>query len=183
MKYIVYIIFLFAFCLSGCLSVPKNASILSASVNQGIEKMQIECEAIIKTLGDVERGVLDEDWEDIYRKVEQKYKAAYSLADDHVFTEDERIDIATGAAAVREDLLKVIQDKENELIAKTRENSYKVIEINKEVQNYLLSIEKHDKATSEISRLTQSLTGIDPKGIIGTVGNNIQSSIDKFYNN
>jgi hypothetical protein len=176
------IAYIFVACLFlGCASIPKNASILSASVNQGIERLELETEVIIKTLGDVERAILDEKWEDIYDKVEAKYRTEFNIPARQVLTRDEQIDVATGAAAVRETLLKSISDKEDALVTKSRENSKKVIDINNKVQNYLLSLEKYDKATDEISKLAKDITGIDPQSILGTVEKGIQGSIDNFF--
>ena len=180
MKNLIIILIPFLF---GCKAIPKKASILCISVNQGIERMQSETENLIITLGDVERGILDEKWEDIYLKIEDKYREEKGLSSDTILSQNQRIDIATGAVSVREDLLKAISDKENELIAQTRKNTQKVIDINTKVQNYLLSIENYENATDRISKLTEEIAGFNPKSILGTIDRSVQSSINNSLTN
>jgi len=180
MKHILTILtFLF---IVSCASIPKNASVLNSSVTQGIERLQAENENIIKALADIERAILDEDWDNIYNSVESKYRTKYNISNGTALSRDQTIDIATGAAAVREALLKSISDKESALILKSKENSQLVINMNKEVQNYLLSLEKYDKATEEVNALTKRIIGINPSEILGTVDKNIQNSISNYFN-
>ncbi|PKG42531.1 hypothetical protein [Psychroflexus sp. MES1-P1E] len=165
-----------------CASIPKNASILSSSVTQGIERLQAENENVIKALADIERAILDEDWDNIYNLIEDKYRTKLNIPKGTSLTRDQTIDIATGAAAVREELLKTISSKENALILKSKENSQKVININKEVQNYLLSLEKYSEANEKVNALTKKIIGINPSDIIGTIDNNIQNTINNYFN-
>lgn len=165
-----------------CASIPKNASVLSSSVTQGIERLQSENENVIKALADIERAILDEDWDNIYNQIEDKYRTKLNIPNGTSLTRDQTIDIATGAAAVREELLKSISNKESALILKSKENSQKVINMNKEVQNYLLSLEKYNKATEEVNALTRKIIGIKPSEILGTVDNNIQNAINNYFN-
>ncbi|WP_430409279.1 hypothetical protein [Kordia sp.] len=177
----ILMILAFLFFLS-CATIPKNASVLSSSVTQGIERLQSENEKVIKALADVERAILDESWDSIYNKIEAKYRTKNNIANGTSLTRDQTIDIATGAAAVREELLLTIATKERTLILKSKENSQEVININKEVQNYLLSLEKYDEATTQVNALTKKIIGIDPSQVLGTVNDNIQTSIDNFFN-
>ncbi|WP_299834046.1 hypothetical protein [uncultured Tenacibaculum sp.] len=165
-----------------CATIPKNASVLSASVTQGIERLQTENEKIIKSLADVERAILDESWEDIYNTFESKYRTKYNIASGTILTKNQTIDIATGAAAVREDLLKAISDKENALVLKSKENSQKVISINQEIQNYLLSLKKYDEANQQVNNLTTKIIGVNPSKILGTIDNNLQNTINNYFN-
>ena len=57
-----------------------------------------------------------------------------------------------------------------------------LLNMNKEVQNYLLSLEKYDKATEEVNALTKRIIGINPSEILGTVDKNIQNSISNYFN-
>ncbi|MCK8600106.1 hypothetical protein [Desulfoferrobacter suflitae] len=154
---------------AGCARVPKNAALLSSSVNGGITRLQAENEKVIRALGDVERGILDEKWEDIYRSAEKKYRSEMVITSSECLTEEQRLDITTIAAAAREEILAQIAAKEEELINDSRKNAQLVIGMNSKVQAYLLSLERLDASRHEISDLFNEITGVDPSLIVGTV--------------
>ena len=134
---------------------------LSASVTQGIQRMEGQTEAMIEALANVERAVLDEGWENMYRSCEAKYRAKNALAADVALSEEQRIQIATIAAAAREQILALIAAKEAELKAQTQKNGQHVIDANHVVQEYLLSLQELDAARSKAEKSIADLTGIE----------------------
>ena len=149
----------------GCASIPKNGAQLNSQVSLGIQRYQQEVESIIKTLGDVQRAILDEKWEEIYRKAEHKYRNEQGLDPASPLSQEQRIDVATIASGHREDILKEIEVLESELINKTRKNSFTLIEVNDHVTSYLLSLQKLDAAKQDITNKISSLVGIDIKAL------------------
>lgn len=162
-----YLILVPLFFVIGCSSVPQNASILSEHISVGITKAQEETEKIINTLAEVEFGVLDEKWETIYKDSEQLYRNQEGLSKSDTLSEENRIDIATIAAGHRENILKMIDEKKNALINKTRTNTQKLIGLNETVRKYLLSLEALDKSNQQANELINGIIGVDVKNIIG----------------
>lgn len=144
-----------------CASVPKDAIILSSTVTDGIKRMQIENEKVIKAFVDVQRNVLDETYEKIYVSVENKYIKDKSIQASTPLTKDQQLDITANVIAVRDEILKHIQTKEEELLAHSRANSEKVIEINEQVKKYLKSLSDLNDANDKIKKLLGEMTGVN----------------------
>lgn len=171
MKKTLLILFLLVVPLAGCSTVPKNGSVLNQKVSEGINKNQVEVEKIIKALANVERAILDQEWDNIYIKVEKAYITKHSVAATASLTQDQRKAIAANAAKIYYDLLGEIATIERTLVAQTQTNSKTLVEINDEVTKYLLSVEKLDLATSNIKNKLASLAGIDLSIISGLAKN------------
>ena len=171
MRKITSICFLAALLLAGCSSIPENGSVLNQHVSDGISKNQIEVEKIIAALADVERAILDQEWNAIYVKVENAYMQKHSVADAASLTQDQRRAIAANAAKSYYDLLDSISDVERELVSKTRANSNTIIRINDEVTRYLLSVEEFDAAKSNIKAKLSTIVGIDLSSMSGLANN------------
>lgn len=150
-----------ALALTGCASIPKNGAALSARVSEGIRRNQTETEKIIRALGDVERGILDERWEEIYKKVEDAYRKKHNIATEGQLNFDQRLDVATNAAAVREQLLSEISLAENTLLEQSRVNSQKLLEMNDVVTNYLLSLKNYQEANEAMTGFVSQIIGVD----------------------
>jgi len=161
MKKIITINLLAILLIAGCSKIPRNASILNEKVSEGIRRNQVEIEKIITALVDVQRAILDQEWDNIYQKIEQKYMSSKSIADPSNLTQDDRKKIAANAAKTYYDLLDEINSKENELKLQSRQNAEKLIEINNEITKYLLSLEKLDEARNNAVQKLGELTGID----------------------
>lgn len=159
----------------GCATIPKDASVLSESVNRGIDSMQTQCEVIIKAMGDIERAILDEKYDEICDSAEAKYRRSNNIPGDQMLSSENWKDLTVIIISVRENILAEIEDKENNLIELTRLNAMQVQSINGEVQRYILSLEKYDEATTQISALTKRVVGIDPKKLLGTVEHKLLS--------
>lgn len=166
MKKLVVSLLLLTAPLIGCSSIPENGALLNAKVSEGIAKNQLETEKIIKALGDVERAILNEKWDDIYAKVEEKYLARHSVAEADL-TQAQRRAIAANAAKTYYDLRDDISAIEAGLVAKTKANAQAVIDVNDVVTNYLMSLEKLDAATGKIRTKIEDITGIDFSDISG----------------
>lgn len=171
MKKTLLILLLVVVPLAGCGTVPKNGSVLNQKVSEGIQKNQLEVEKIIKALADVERAILDQEWDNIYVKVEKAYMTKHSVATAASLTQDQRKAIAANAAKTYYDLLGKIAAIERTLVAQTQANSKTLVETNDEVTKYLLSVEKLDVATSNIKNKLASLVGIDLSSISGLAKN------------
>lgn len=167
MKKISFILCFFIVSLMGCSSIPKNGAILNQKVSEGISKNQTEVEKIIKALADVERAILDQEWDHIYVKIEKAYMTKNSIASGTALTQDQRKAIAANAAKIYYDLLGKISSVEATLKSQTQANSNTLIEINNEVTKYLLSVENLDSATSNITEKTSHLLGINITSISG----------------
>lgn len=140
MKKIITINLLAMLLIAGCYKIPRNASILNEKVSEGIRRNQVEIEKVITALADVQRAILDQEWDNIYPKIEQKYMSSKSIGDPSNLTQDDRKKIAANAAKTYYDLKNEINMKENELKLQSRQNTEKLIEINDEISKYLLSL-------------------------------------------
>lgn len=158
-----------------CASIPKDAVVLSSSVTDGIKKIQIENEKVIKASSDVQRGILDENYENYYDAVEDKYRATKGILPATALSQDEQMDVTAHIITVRDNVLKDIQDKEDALLKKSRANSAKVIEINKHVQEYLQSLSDLKEANDKIMKLIIDTTGVDVGKVSEFVKNQVKS--------
>ncbi len=145
---------------SGCSTIPKNASILNAKVSEGIKRNQIETEKIITALGDIQRAILDEEWDNIYAKTEKKYLSSHSISDPTTLTQQDRNAIAVNASEAYNNLLNEISEREKAIKQQTRQNTEILIEINDEISYYLLSLERLDAARSNVTQLLDNIIGI-----------------------
>ncbi|MCK4824874.1 hypothetical protein KA005_54485 [bacterium] len=161
MKKIITINLLAMLLIAGCSKIPRNASILNEKVSEGIRRNQVEIEKVITALAEVQRAILDQEWDNIYPKIEQKYMSSKSMTDPSDLTQDDRKKIAANAAKTFYDLKDEIDSKENELKLQSRQNAGKLIEINNEISKYLLSLEKLDDARNNVIQKLGELTGID----------------------
>ncbi|MDS1310086.1 hypothetical protein [Marinobacter xiaoshiensis] len=171
MKKIPIVFLLMILSLVGCSTIPRNGSILNQQVSDGIIRNQIEVEKIIKALADVERAILDKEWDSLYVKIENAYIAKHSVADGASLTQDQRKSIAANASKVYFGLLHKISDVEKSLISKTNANSKILIEINDEVSRYLLSIQELAEAKININNKLSNMTGVDLSNISGIAHN------------
>jgi hypothetical protein len=153
--------------LVGCSTVPQNGSVLNRKVSEGINKNQIEVAKIIKALADVERNILNEEWDNIYAKVENKYMVKHAIVNAAFLTQDQRRAIAANAAETYHNLLSDIKGVEETLQSQTQANANILIEINDEVTKYLLSTEKFDEATNNIKNKIAGLLGLDLTSLSG----------------
>jgi len=165
--------FLIVIFTAGCVAVPKDSARLSVRVTDGINRLQEQTEAIIKTVGNIERGILDEKWEEIYRKTEEAYRRKKSLATDAALSAEDRLNIATNAAAVREKILSEIAATEDKLIKTSRSNTASVVGMNEEVTKYLLSIQKLDEANKAMMDLLKQVSGVDVRELLGKAKNSV----------
>jgi len=156
--------------LTGCASIPKNGAVLSARVSQGIERNQTETEKIIHALADVERAVLDERWEEMFKKVEDLYRQKHNIAADAPLNFEQRLAVAENATAVRERLRAEIAAIENTLLEQSRANSQKLVEMNNVVTDYLLSLKNLQEANEAMTGLVSQITGIDLTKLKGKAG-------------
>lgn len=161
------ILFLLIVPLFGCSTTPQNGSVLNQRVSDGIERNQVEIEKIIMALGDVERAILDQEWDNIYAKVEKAYMAKNSIATEMSLTQEQRAAIAANAAKTYYDLLEKISSTERTLINQTRANSKTLVDANDEVTKYLLSVEKLESASNNIKEKLSSFVGLDLSSITG----------------
>lgn len=146
---------------AGCTKVPENGAMLSASVTIGIQRMAGQTEAMISALAAVERAILDEGWEHIYRKAEAGYRKKHALDAQVQLNKEQRIAIATIAAASRDEILTQIAGKEAELKAQSQSSAQHVIEANRAVQEYLVSLQGLDASRAKAEKTISSVTGID----------------------
>ena len=166
MRYRVGFILVVVTLMFGCSSIPENGAALNSQVSVGISRMHSQTEAIITALAEIERGILDENWEEIYRRSEEKYRRDERIAENIPLTQEQAIDIATIAAAVRENVLNDISSKEAELKDASRRNADTVIELNETVTNYLLSLQSLEEAKSNATELLTEITGVDVSGLV-----------------
>ncbi len=128
----------------------------------------------MKALADVERAILDEKWDMIYARVEQRYLAHAGTPAPAALTQDDRRRIAANAAQVRNTILDDIATKGTDLVMKSRANARKVIEVNTVVQHYLLSLQEFDEARANIAKAINEITGVDLTGLSGVVNKTIK---------
>ena len=147
--------------LAGCPSIPEGAAALSEQVGVGIERMQEENEKVIRALADVQRGIVDEAWERMYRDAEAQYRHDEGLAAGDVLTEEHRIDVATAAAGLKDDLLAEIKAKEDALLVQSQQNAQQVKALNDTVQDYLVSLEQFRAAREKARELVEQIVGVD----------------------
>lgn len=153
--------------LAGCTTIPRHGSVLNQKVSEGIARNQVETEKIIKALADVERAILDQEWDSIYIKVEKVYMTKNNIMDATQMTQSQRRAIAANAAKTYYDLLNQIAVIENKLISQSRANSQILIEINDEITKYLLSTETLEAARQSIANKLSELVGFDLTSITG----------------
>ncbi len=152
--------------LLGCTHIPKNASVLNQKVSEGIGRNQLEVEKVIVALADVERGILDQQWDSIYLKIEQKFIEKHSLSVS-ALTHEHRRKIAANAAKTYYNLLEEISSMEKALILQTKANSETLVKTNDQVTQYLLSLESLDDARNNIKQKIGKITGFDISKISG----------------
>jgi hypothetical protein len=162
---------------SACASIPKDAVVLSSSVTDGIKKMQAENEKAILSLSDVQRGILDENYENIYASVEAKYRTIKAIPVVTALSQDQLMDVTANVIGVRDKVLKDIQDKEDALLKKSRANSAKVIKINGHVQEYLQSLSDLNDANDKIKKLLIDTTGVDVGKVSAFIKNQVTSLV------
>jgi hypothetical protein len=165
--------------LTSCASIPKNSSILSSKVTEGIQKIQTENEKVIKAFADTERLILDTKWNDMYLQIEKQYMNKNNISDQTKFTHDDRRKIAANAAMTRENILNEIQQVENDLINKSRKNTDTVIMMNAEVIKYLTSLEDISVTQNNINDILKNFIDIDVLELQGITEN----KINFFYDN
>lgn len=161
------ILLLLAISLFGCTSIPQNGSILNQKVSEGITRYQIEVEKIIKALADVERAILNEEWDTIFAKVEKAYMVKHNITSESTLTQIQRRAIAANAAQTYNNLINDIAIIEQTLVSQTQANSKTLIAVNDEVTKYLLSVEELDSARSNITKKIAGIVGIDLTSISG----------------
>ncbi len=159
-------IFLIAVFLSfgaaACSTIPENGSVLNASISTGIARNQAETEKIITAFADVQRAILDEKWDEIYKKTENEYVARNpSVPSADNLSHEDRRKIAANAGEVYSTLLGEIAKVEASLIASTRKNSQTLIDMNDEVTKYLASLEDLEEARSAIADKAANALGLD----------------------
>jgi hypothetical protein len=154
---------------AGCAVIPKNGALLSGRVSDGIRRLQAENEKVIGALADVERAILDENWETLYANVERQYMKENSIPDPSRLSQDDRRRISATAAQTRKEILDEVKEKEMDLIRKSRANSEMVITLNEEVRRYLLSLESLKHVRQQTTSLLSQITGIDLTSLHGTV--------------
>lgn len=157
-----------------CTKVPQNGAMLADSVTLGIQRMEGQTEAMITALANVERSALDERWEEIYRSSEAKYREKSQLPAATALNEDQRIAVATIAAAAREEILSTIAAKEAELKAQSLQNARQVIEANRAVRDYLMSLQDLDEARAKADKTIAELTGIEVSKLVDTTDRALQ---------
>lgn len=165
--------------LTSCASIPKNTSLLSSKVTEGIQKIQTENEKIIKAFANTERLILDTKWNDMYLQIEKQYMNKNNISDQTKFTHDDRRKIAANAAMARENILNEIQQVENDLIKKSRKNTDTVIMMNAEVIKYLTSLEDISVTQNSINDIFKNFIDIDVLELQGITEN----KINFFYDN
>jgi len=166
-----------AFLFAGCTTIPKNGALLSAKLTEGIQRNQAETEKIITALAATQRAILDEQWDDLYVKVESAYLEKNGIGDSASLTQDQRSTLAANMSKVWEDLSGAIDAKEAELIAQSRENTAQLIAMNESVQMYLLSVEKLDVTRTAIAGRVSAITGLDLNGL-GTLADRLLANFN-----
>ena len=71
MKRLMFVLILILAFMMGCYSIPKNSSLVG-EVDGAIVVMQEENDKLIKALGDIQRVILDDKFEQIYANVERQ---------------------------------------------------------------------------------------------------------------
>jgi hypothetical protein len=154
-----------------CTTVPKNGAMLADSVTLGIQRMESQTEAMIETLAAVERNVLDERWEELYRRSEALFREKSQIPSNVTLDETQRIAVATLSARARDTILAVIADKEVELKSQSLKNANQVIEANRAVRDYLMSVEDLDAARQRTNKTLAELSGLDVSKLVNTTQN------------
>ena len=164
------------FLTSGCTTVPRNGALLAAKVGEGIQRNQTETEKVIAALAATQRAILDEEWDNLYVKVETGYMGKNGITEGAALTQDDRNNIAANMSKVWEELSDAIDAKEQELVAQSRVNTAALVEMNETVQRYLLSAEKLDESRTAIVGKLSAITGVDFSGLGGLA----DSLLDNF---
>ena len=164
------------FLIAGCSTIPENASILNEKVSEGIKRNQVETEKIITALADVQRAILDEEWDNLYQKIEEKYMSSKNITDPSALSQGDRRRIAANAAKTYYGILNKINSKEKILKLQSRQNAEKLIETNDEISKYLLSVVRLDEARANVVQKLGELTGVNiseldgfTKSLIGVI--------------
>ena len=155
--------------LLSCSTVPQQGVVLSNSITAGLSRLQETNEKAIRTLADIERSVLAKNWQLLYAELERQYQIEHSLLGDSALGQKDRRAIAELVGNLKKQILTDIATAESMLILQSRKNADQVVNINTEVQNYLLSI--HELSTSEhaINTSLQQITTFDFSNLIGIV--------------
>lgn len=161
--------------LLGCASIPENAALLNQRVADGIERNQAETDAIIATLAEVERAVLDRHWDELYQRIETAYLAKHGIADASALDHDQRRAIAATAADAHFRIRDAIDAKETELRNRTRANTQTLVDLNGEVTKYLASVHDLDTAEAAVAQRLGELTGVDIHELLGIARDIIES--------
>lgn len=157
------IIFVLAFVVvwaSGCRSVPKDSSLVG-EVDKAIVVIQEENDKLIKALGDVQRNILDEKFEQIYANIESKYRQKYNIPEDALLTAQQNLDVTANVIVARDHILYEIAQKEQQLYEQSHTNFNKLRTINKAVKQYLDSLQSLNEAQYEATKKLEEIIGID----------------------
>ena len=164
MKRLVLVLIFILMFMTGCYSIPKNSSLVG-EVDGAIVVMQEENDKLIKALGDVQRAILDDKFEQIYANVESKYRKKNNIPAGTLLTSEQNLDVTANVIAVRDLILAEIAGKEKQLYEQSHANFNKLRTINAAVKEYLDSIQSLKEARSEATRKLGEITGIDFKEI------------------
>ena len=164
MKRLMFVLILILAFMMGCYSIPKNSSLVG-EVDGAIVVMQEENDKLIKALGDIQRVILDDKFEQIYANVESKYRKKNSIANGTSLTSEQNLDVTANVIAVRDKILAEISGKEKQLYDQSHANFNKLRTINAAVKEYLDSIQSLKEARSEASKKLGEIAGIDFKEI------------------
>lgn len=142
---------------------------LNSHVSTGIIENQANVEALIHALADVQRGILNHRWEEIYTTVESQYRTTAGLTEFAPLNLEQRLEIATIAASARDMISQEIIRQENCLLTDSRLNTALLVEVNETVTLYLSSQEELADAKEAVNRKLNEITGLNTEGITETV--------------
>lgn len=160
MKKLVFILISILVFMTGCYSIPKNSSLVG-EVDGAIVVLQEENDKLIKALGDVQRAILDDKFEQIYANVETKYREDKNISSGTPLTSEQNLDVTANVITVRDLIQSEIAGKEKQLYEQSHANFNKLRTINSAVKEYLDSVQSLKEARGEATKKLSEISGID----------------------
>lgn len=176
MKPIIFVLISSLLFMTGCYSIPKNSSLVG-EVDGAIVVLQEENDKLIKALGDIQRAILDEKFEQIYADVENKYRDSNNISNELALTTEQNLDVTANVIAVRDLILTDIAEKEKQLYDQSHANFDKLRTINAAVKEYLDSVQSLKEARSEATKKLSEISGVD-FGDINTFAESLEKSLE-----
>lgn len=144
--------------LYGCVSVPANSPQLNQKVSDGITKLQMQHLVTLDKVYELSISKVNSDYDKIYEKALSIFT---TKTDSAPSSESDYKKVSIIAAAIRDKIIKRLNENCEEIKKEILKNYELVAGINNEITLYLHSAAKYAEARKETIQLISRLSGVD----------------------